>query len=262
MYRLIALIASLVACGLSSVAIAQPSLSPVVDLSTQAVNSAGLTIALSSDGTRATAVWREPSSNGKNLVKSSSATVAGAVASWGPVTTLSSDDSSANYATVQLSSDGSQALAVWQATKAPNVDVIQTRAATISGNTASWGTANQAPSTTAKAGIPRIALSADGTRAFVVWGRFAPSSTRSSCGIVVGSSITISGNALSLGSVQPVSEQGGCIEELTVSMSASGGVVTAVWSSIAPKRTNIVKARTATVNDKRLVGQHLGSVST
>jgi hypothetical protein len=70
MYRLIALIASLVACGLSSVAIAQPSLSPVVDLSTQAVNSAGLTISLSSDGTRATAVWREPSSNGKNLVKS------------------------------------------------------------------------------------------------------------------------------------------------------------------------------------------------
>lgn len=248
MCRLIALIVSLVACGLSSVAIAQPTLSQPVDLSTSVVNSVDLVIALSSDGTRATAVWREPASNGKNQVKSSSATIAGAVASWGPVTTLSSDDSSANSVTVQLSSDGSQALAIWQATKAQNVAVIQTRAATISGNTASWGTATQLPSTTAQAVIPRIALSADGTRAFVVWARFAPSSTRSSCGMVVGSSVAISGNALSLGSVQPVSEQGGCIEELTVSMSASGGVVTAAWSSIAPNRTNIVRARTATVN--------------
>jgi hypothetical protein len=77
---------------------------------------------------------------------------------------------------------------------------------------------------------PRIALSTDGTRAFAVWERYPPSSSRSLCRVVAGRSAAISGSTVSWGSVQQISDQGSCIEEPELAMSSSGGLVTVVWS--------------------------------
>ena len=70
MHRLVALFCVLIASCFSSIAIAQPTLSTPVDLSTLGTPSTGLSIAVSSDGTRATALWLETSTN--NLLISSS----------------------------------------------------------------------------------------------------------------------------------------------------------------------------------------------
>jgi hypothetical protein len=65
MIRLVALFCVFIASCFSSIAIAQPTLSTPVDLSTVGTQSTGLNIAVSSDGTRATAVWLEKAGEDK-----------------------------------------------------------------------------------------------------------------------------------------------------------------------------------------------------
>ena len=224
MTRLVAILVSLLAYGFSSVAIAQPTIGAPVDLSTAGMHSVGLSIALSSDGTRATAVWREAFSNGKLAVKSSSATISGGVASWGPVSALSAVGTSVNDAMVQISLDGSEAVAVWVA-EDPNlkVSVVESSSATIAGNVASWGGVTRLSNASGPVEHPRLSLSADGTRAYAVWERYPPTSSRSLCRVVVGRSAAVTGDTASWGSIQQISDQGSCTEDPEVGISSSGG---------------------------------------
>lgn len=61
----------------SSPAIAQPTLSAPVDLSTLTADASEIRVAISTDGTKATAVWRETLPSGTWVAKTSSATIAG-----------------------------------------------------------------------------------------------------------------------------------------------------------------------------------------
>ena len=249
MYRFVALLVSLVALGFSSVAIAQPTLSAPVDLSPVGTVSQGLSIAISGDGTRATAVWREASSSGKQALKSSSATISGGVATWGPVSALSAAGTDVNDSMVQISLDGTEAVAVWVAEDPIlKVSVVQSSAATITGNAASWGGVTRLSSASGPVAHPRLSVSSDGTRAYAVWERYPPNSSRSLCRAVVGRSAAVTGDTASWGSVQQISEQGSCTEDPEVGMSSSGGTVTVVWAKTASGGVRIIRTRTATVN--------------
>jgi hypothetical protein len=95
---------------------------------------------------------------------------------------------------------------------------------------------------------PRVAISADGARAFALWERYPPYSVRSVCRVVVGRSAAISGPTASWGSVQQISDQGSCIEDPEFGMSSSGVGVTVVWTKVASGGARIIRTRTGTVN--------------
>lgn len=249
MTRLVALLVSLLAFGFSSVAIAQPALSAPVDLSPVGTISKGLSIVISGDGTRATAIWREGASSGKLTLKSSSATISGGVASWGPVSALSAVGTHVDDAKVQISVDGTEAVAVWVAQDPTlKVSVVESSSATIAGNVASWGGVTRLSSTTGPVANPALSLSTDGTRAYAVWERYPPASTRSVCRSVVGRSADVTGQTASWGSVQQISDQGSCTEDPEIGMSTSGGSVTVVWAKTASGGVSIVRARTGALN--------------
>lgn len=244
MNRCLALVATVLTLGLSSVAIAQPTLSAPVELSTAGVDAANISIALSTDGTSATAVWREASPNGNYRVKTSSGTISGGVATWGPISTLSAADINVLLASVKTSSDGSKAVAMWVGKDSSKGTVLQSSAATITGNIASWG--GMTPiNITSDAIQPILVLSADGSRAFALWVR---SQVGNSCGAATASLGSISGTTVSWGKAKRVSERGSCIEDANLGISASGGAVTVVWSAASANRTRIVKSRTGTVS--------------
>jgi hypothetical protein len=249
MYRFVALFVSLLALGFCPVAIAQPTLSTSVDLSPVGTVSQGLSIAISGDGTRATAVWREASSSGKLALKSSSATISGGVATWGPVSALSAAGTNVNDSMVQISLDGTEAVAVWVAEDPTlKVSVVESSPATIAGNVASWGGVTRLSNGSGPVEHPRLSLASDGTRAYAVWEQYPPTSSRSTCRAVVGRSAGISASAASWGSVQQISDKGSCTEDPEVGMSSSGGSVTVVWGKEASGGVRIIRTRTATVN--------------
>lgn len=86
------------------------------DLSVSGQNAQGAKIALSSDGTRAAAVWfRGGVVDGlKQIIQSRSAVISGNIATWSTVATdLSASGQDANLPQMALSSDGTRATAVW-----------------------------------------------------------------------------------------------------------------------------------------------------
>src|SRR5690606_32518664 len=88
------------------------SWSAAQDLSATGQGAAIAEIAISSDGTMATAVWnRFDGSN--NIVQSASATISGNTASWSAVQDLSVAGQSATGQQITSSSDGTKATAVW-----------------------------------------------------------------------------------------------------------------------------------------------------
>lgn len=231
-------------CTFSVVASAQPTFSAPVNLSTPSVDSRELTIALSRDGTRATAVWLEFVGLGKKQLKTSTATISGGAATWGSVMDLSAADISVAYGIVRMSADGSGALVVWHGTDSSKASVVESRSATISGNTASWGAVTRLNRSSTEVGGAHLALSADGTRAYAVWGR----SVKAECSVAVGSFAIVSGASVSWGTPQQISEQGGCVSDVDLGLAASGGAVSVVWASSAAGKTIIVRVRTGVVN--------------
>ncbi len=69
-----------------------------------------------------------------------------------------------------MSSDGTKATTVWSAHKDLDL-IVQTRSATISGNTATWGPVTDLSVALVGSAYPQVALSSDGTKATAVWYR-------------------------------------------------------------------------------------------
>ena len=126
--------------------------------------------ALSSDGSKASAVWQATSAAAPD-VWSRSAEITDNTASWGTATILSDTTTFVNSPQIALSSDGTSALAVWRQYVSSSV-VPLSKSATIAGNTATWG-ATTTLSTTAGSDIklPQVALSSDGVMGTVAWCR-------------------------------------------------------------------------------------------
>ena len=126
-------------------------------------------MAMSSDGSMATAVWIDGTA-GHNVIKTASATIAGRVGSWGVTQTLIDPiDHDAEAPDIALSADGTKATVVWDVAHNSNVDVSAS-SATIVGNVATWSEPTLiGPQIGNLSPHPDVALSADGTTAVVAY---------------------------------------------------------------------------------------------
>lgn len=130
-------------------------------------------VAVSADGSMATAVWKNGNGTCNDIV-TASATIAGNVADWGAPVVLSVcvGGQDTEDPAIALSADGTKAVAVWGfqnpgATSA----TAQTKSATITGNQGDWASSALVDLQDA-GGIspkPAIAVSADGTTAVAAW---------------------------------------------------------------------------------------------
>ncbi len=133
-------------------------LTPPVEVAGEHVNQADFK--LSDDGSRATAIWNL----GSSVIQARSATIDGNVVTWGPIT----DFPEGTDPQIALSSDGTQAIAVWIAGRPKSQ--IQIRSATINGNEASWGPVQSlTDGEQCCVRQPKIAISSDGTMSTAVW---------------------------------------------------------------------------------------------
>jgi len=198
--------------------------SSATDLSSVGEFSDDAQIAASSDGTKATAVWRSIGNNNSTSIQSSSATISEGVPIWGPVTVVSSSGQDANIPQISLSSDGTKATVVWLRGINGSSSVIQSASATISERTASWSSVTDVSATGQDAGEPQISLSSDGTQATAVWSRYNGSNY-----IVQSASSTISGKSASWASASDLSVDGKDARHPQISLSSDGTKATAIW---------------------------------
>lgn len=215
-----------------------------MDLSTPGSRGVSAAIALSADGTKATAVWNESKS-----IMTSSATITGGVPSWGAATVLASGGTY-NPATVRVSSDGTKATAFWAVQKTKDVSLMQISSATISGNSATWGAAVgfTAPSYSGSVGTS-FALSEDGTTGVLVWAEAYTESVRGKSvesAIIKAASSSITGTTATWGRATRLSAPGRDGKNPTVALSSSGNSATAVWQR-SDGKTDIVQTRSGSI---------------
>jgi hypothetical protein len=220
----------------------------VTDLSATGRNAKNPQIALSSDGTKATAVWQR--NNGTNdIIQTASTTISGTPEAWGAVnvTDLSATGGSASYAQIALSSDGTKATAVWTRNNGTN-DIIQTASTTISGTPVAWGTVTvtNLSATSADADSAQVALSSDGTRATAVWQWFGGQDY-----IIQTASTTISGTPEGWGAVNVTdlsAYSAGEGEYPQVALSSDGTVAVTAWQwTDNSTSTDVIQASSALI---------------
>lgn len=139
----------------------------VTDIASASTDSPTPTIALSSDGRVMAATWIGLT-GGFQIVQSATGTNSGNTQEWGAIAELSATGGNALAPQVALSTDGVQATATWSRYGSNNV--IQASSAIVDGTQASW----EGPADLSGAGdssSPRLAQSADGSKATVVWRR-------------------------------------------------------------------------------------------
>jgi hypothetical protein len=217
----------------------------VTDLSATGQNAKNPQIALSSDGTKATAVWQR--NNGTNdIIQTASTTISGTPEAWGAVnvTDLSATGGSASYAQIALSSDGTKATAVWTRNNGTN-DIIQTASTTISGTPVAWGTVT-VTNLSADADSAQVALSSDGTRATAVWQWFGGQDY-----IIQTASTTISGTPEGWGAVNVTdlsAYPAGEGEYPQVALSSDGTVAVTAWQwTDNSTRNDVIQASSALI---------------
>ena len=195
---------------------------PPIDLSQAGQNADQSKVAVSPNGTKATAVWiRNDGAN--NLVQSASATISAGSMSWGTVSTLSTSGQDAAAPQISLSSDGTIAIAIWTRSNG-SVPIVQSATASISGNVATWSSTTDLSAIGGEAYNPQVAISNDGTKASAIWGRYNPST-----GIIQSKSATIASNVASWSSVTDISTNGQNAITPHIALSADGLSGTAIW---------------------------------
>ena len=210
------------------------------DLSAPGQSAMYAQVAISSDGTKATAMWHR--SNGDNfIIQSASATISGGIASWGAVTDLSAVGQSAMFARLGLSSDGCRATAVWYRHNGVNY-IVQTSSAAISGNTAQWSAPADLSASGNNATDAQVKLSSDGTKAVAVWVR-----SNGTNQIVQSANAAVSGNTASWSAAVDLSDAGFNSQNPQVGLSSDGSMATAVWS-ITSGSPQPVYAASATIS--------------
>lgn len=204
------------------------------------VYSYGQQVGLSIDGTRATVVWSH--NNGTNwIVQSASATISGQTATWGAVTNLSAGGGDSDDPQLSVSADGTKATAVWYRGNGTHT-IVQSKSATISGNTATWGPVSELSAAGEDGSEPQIGMSKDGTKATVVWWRNSGSDR-----LVQSASATINGTAATWGSVTDLSATGQSANDPRVGVSANGEKATAVWKTDDGSNT-LAQSASATIS--------------
>lgn len=202
---------------------ATPFWGAISNVSTTGASVDGLCIKVSADGTMATATWTYDDGSSRS-VQTASAVISGNVATWGTVTTLSAPGQSGLSTQIALSSDGTKALAAWERSNG-SVLVCQAACATISGNTATWGTVQDVSDTGADAYSPQVAMSSDGSMAIMGW-----ENTATSNNVATVCAATISGTTATWGTAAALSVDSVRCNNVRLAMSADGTKLTAMWA--------------------------------
>lgn len=204
----------------------------VTDLSAIGFKSSDAKVAVSADGTRATAVWTRYVPGLNRIIRTRSATISGNVATWGGSTALTPLNRAGLNPQIAISADGSRASAAWILGNA-----VQSAAATVAGGTATWGSA---VAVSLSGGTPlfgSLAMSADGSKAFLTWRRKV-----SSKHVVQTSAAVVNGNTQQWGTVADVSDPSATVGDVTGALSADGLVAATLWQQIPSGSTKIIRA--------------------
>lgn len=193
-----------------------------VNISTPGRNAYEPKIALSTDGTRATAVWHR-SATGGAVVQSASATISGNTATWSTPTDISASGQQAAYPEIALSADGTRAIASWLRWVDGSFTHF-TATAAISGTLGTWAPAQTLSITGSTANYLRTAISADGTQVTALWCESDGSNQ-----VVHSASATVSASGVGWGPVSRISATGQDASLPELAPSADGTVATAVW---------------------------------
>lgn len=205
-------------------------------------------VALSADGTKATAIWTILTMVGSNEyrhVKSASATIVDNLATWSSITDITpSLNGDAHGPDVALSADGTVAIAVWSEMWDGD-SRFQTASATIDGATATWSTATEltpfAPAPGGNFPFPKVAISADGTRATALWHDIISGNN-----VVRSASASINVGVVTWSGVVDVSQPGGVMGPTgapQLGLSDDGSTAIAIWT-----RDYVVQTASATIS--------------
>jgi hypothetical protein len=179
-------------------------------------------VALSADGTKATAGWSYyDTATDKQIVQSATATVSGSTATWSSATTLSATNSYAYYARFAMSADGSKAIATW--TWDPTAG-LQTISATISGGVATWGSISDITVSGRQLFNEDLVLSADGTTAIASWQAYNTSAPYDT--IVQTATASISGTSATWSAVTTMGPGDSYNSRLAISADGTKALVT------------------------------------
>lgn len=181
-------------------------------------------VALSSSGARAVIMWSRWSGTAGNI-HTRIGTITGGTSAWTEQDTVSGGDASGHH--MAMSADGGRITAAWVENNG-TTNVIRSRSATVSGAGASWGPGSWLSATgTMEAPLqglsPRVALSADGSRAAASWTRWNGS------GVIHAATATIAGNVAAWGDYTELSDPAQSADISAITMSAGGSFVSASW---------------------------------
>lgn len=199
-------------------------------------------VAMSSNGSRGLVSWGYVSPSTTNrVIQVVSSTISGNTANWGAPGTLTSDDSMAELPKVKLSADGTKAFGVWIKQLA-GVSQVQSRSATVSGITSSWGTTSTLSSGSYQATLAGVdpAFTPNGSRALVTWRQFDGSDFR-----IRARAATVNGKTSAWGSTNNLSSSGTNAVLPKVSLSSNGSRAIAAWQD---QDSNTVQISTAALS--------------
>lgn len=211
-------------------------------------------IALSWDGTRATAVWQDTSGSNQ-LIESASATISGTTQTWGPVETVyTAINTIAEVPKVALSAGGDLAMVAWYAAVSGQYKIM-TRAAGVVGTSQYWQASAdifEPIGSGWQSYRPSIAMNDDATKATVAFHSFNGSFTEGA--VYARSSTIVPGSSpayvptVSWGSTEflNVPGSGGRAENVDLALSGDGTKAIATWTNGGPP--NIVQINTATIS--------------
>lgn len=219
-------------------------------------------VAMSNDGARAYAVWTVPATGG-SIVYAATAAVVGGSPSWTSPVALSAAGQNAAFPRLAVTGDGTTAIAAWTRFDGTSW-IIQTALASAEGGNPLWRPSVDVASTAltsrslvhAGAARPEVAISADGSTAFIVWANFDQDAMEYSLASAVGQ---ISGASVRWSAEVPI------LEETTgfdlprystegmpnhqIELSPDGNRAIAVWRQVINEEGRLVSATAQVVGN-------------
>jgi Putative Ig domain len=199
----------------------------IVNLSQSDSDAEQPSFSLSGNGTKALAIWRQ--SVGRNqVIRSSSAMIAGSTANWSSAVDVTPASSSANQGQVALSKDGEQGIAIWVSSLG-GYDLIESATANLSESPMNWSPVSSLSANGSDARSPQIKISHEGTRATAVWWE-----ENNETLTVHSTSATFNDSVISWSGVAGISETDKFSVYPKLALSGDGTRATAIWSVFSP----------------------------
>lgn len=196
--------------------------SSVIDISAAGQPASEGKVAISDDGTRATAIWRRRTGVNSHALQARSATISNNIATWGSTYDLSTTINPFD-GQIALSSDGSIAAVIWIRWTG-SVNVVGFSLGTITGNSGSWTSAGDISQNGESAWDPQLAITPNGTAGIAVWARSNGSET-----IAQAVPFTVNSGAANFGITEDLSDVGNYASEMHVGISSDGTKATTLW---------------------------------